>query len=146
MGNQLLKEYTVSDQPVASGGPHFLWKIFNGVNKTTREDVSIFICNIRDIEQKFGSKNVEGVISRFRHESQVLSKLRHPLILHPLQPLLETKDQIAMVTEPVLGSLSNILLKQFEGIPNVPPAMKSFSLLDVEVCVQHVYMCLCLCV
>lgn len=133
MGNQLLKDYTMSEQPVASGGPHFLWKIYNGVNKTTREDVSVFICNIRDIEQKFGANNVETVLNRFRHEAQVLSKLRHPLVLHPLQPLFESKEQIAMVTEPVLGSLSNILLKQFDGVPNVTPAMKSFSILDVEV-------------
>jgi SCY1-like protein 2 len=135
MGNQLLKEYTIGENPVASGGPGFLWKIFNGVHKNTREDVSIFICNIKDIEQRFGAKNVENVIARFRHESAILSKLRHPLILHPVQPLLETKTEIAMVTEPVLGSVSNILLKQYQGIPQeqVATSMKEFDLLDFEV-------------
>ena len=138
MGNQLLKDYTVGEHPVASGGPGFLWKIYNGVHKNTREDVSIFICNVKDIEQRFGAKNVESVLARFRHESQLLSKLRHPLILHPVQQLLETKAEIAMVTEPVLGSVSNILLKQYQGIPqeHVASAMKEFELLDFEVGTQ----------
>jgi SCY1-like protein 2 len=130
MGNQILRDYTVDDHPMANGGPHFLWKIYNGVHKTTREEVSVFICNIRDIEQKFGAKNVESVVSRFRHESQILSKLRHPLILQPRQPLLETKSEIVMVTEPVLGSVSNIVLKQHPGIDATP---KKIEIFDFEV-------------
>jgi SCY1-like protein 2 len=132
MGNQLTRDYTVSENPVASGGPSFLWKIHGGVNKNTREDVSVFICHIKDIEARFGKEKTSQVIAQFRREAAVLNKLRHPLILTPIQPLIETRTDLVMITEPVLGSVSNLLLKRYTHITNVPHAMEKYELHDLE--------------
>ncbi|KAL0488981.1 hypothetical protein AKO1_013452 [Acrasis kona] len=132
MGNQLYKDYSFDENPVASGGPSFLWKVYSGQNKNTREEVSIFICHIKDIEARFGKNNVPQVLNHFRREAAVLTKIRHPLVLNPIQPLIETRTELAMITEPVLGSVSNLLLKRYTHITNVTPAMEKYELHNLE--------------
>ncbi|KAL9646730.1 hypothetical protein ABK040_001152 [Willaertia magna] len=131
MGNQLDKDYTISEQPFASGGPNFLWKIHSGTHKQTRQEVSVFCCNIKDIETLYGKNGVPLVIQQLKHEVHVLQSYRHPLILSYHQ-FFENKYQIAMITEPVLGSISNLILRNFEHVSDPSPNMKSYQLSKVE--------------
>ncbi|KAG2386208.1 hypothetical protein C9374_002654 [Naegleria lovaniensis] len=133
MGNQLEKDYTISEKPFATGGPMSLWRIHTGTHRQTREEVSVFCCSFKDIETVYGKNNVQQVINHFKMESQTLQKLRHPLILSPQQQFFETKTQLAMITEPVLGSVSNLLFKNYTHIPEVLPMMKNFNLSKLEI-------------
>lgn len=33
----------MSDQPIASGGTDFIWKLYSGIQKSTKQDVTIFV-------------------------------------------------------------------------------------------------------
>lgn len=83
-----------------------------------------------------GSKRRETITDVLRKGVQQLENLEHGCILQVVQSLVETADTMAFATEPVLGSLANILgcledrLRQ--GIPS--------SLREVTFCeFEHTY-------
>ncbi|EFC41060.1 predicted protein [Naegleria gruberi] len=132
MGNQLEKDYTIGEKPFATGGPFCLWRIHNGTHRQTREEVSVFCCAFKDIEAVYGRNNLQTVINYFKNESLMLQKLRHPLILSPQQQFFETKTMLAMITEPILGSLNNLVFRNHQNIPDVSPMMKNYRLTKLE--------------
>eukprot|EP00759_Apiculatamorpha_spiralis_P006647 PhF_6_TR13902/c0_g1_i1/m.22345/K17541/SCYL2; SCY1-like protein 2 len=134
MGDKLKNvKLDTSEGSVASGGHMFLWRIYNGVDKTSGEAVSVFIADKGEIEKKCGSKKAAAeLLVWFKNQCSQLCKLQHPHVLRVITPLVETSKQIYLVTEQVFGSLANCFLKNFDGVGKVTQAMKDFDLALVE--------------
>jgi hypothetical protein len=47
--------------------------------------------------------------------------------------LAETSSAFVIETEPILGSLSNVLFKNYENLQNVPDIVKNMTLDELEV-------------
>lgn len=108
MGNQLTRDYDFEQTPNASGGPKSIWKVYSGVHRNTKQKVSIFIVHLKELETKFGRTRCSEIVRSIKHEASILAKLRHPYILRILQPsVIESSKEIAIVTERVVGSLTN---------------------------------------
>ncbi len=44
-----------------------------------------------------------------KRDAQLLSRLRHPYLLRVLKPLDESRSALVLVTEPLVGSLANVM-------------------------------------
>eukprot|EP00357_Protocruzia_adherens_P036390 CAMPEP_0115017624 /NCGR_PEP_ID=MMETSP0216-20121206/28242_1 /TAXON_ID=223996 /ORGANISM="Protocruzia adherens, Strain Boccale" /LENGTH=554 /DNA_ID=CAMNT_0002388505 /DNA_START=77 /DNA_END=1737 /DNA_ORIENTATION=+ len=109
MGSQITKNYDMSKEPICSGGPRGVWKIHKAVKKDrTRQEVAIFILNKKGLDKIPKSKK-EEVFTQLRREAQELTKLRHPRLLNVIEPLIEDKNMMAFVTEPLDNSLHSLL-------------------------------------
>eukprot|EP00906_Rhabdomonas_costata_P011613 RCo016552 len=130
MGNEIAKTYDVtSSTSTASGGPYMLWKIYPAVKRSTKEEVSIFALDKRVVEKKFSlsPKAAADLYKVLKSGVQRMTKLHHPCILKVVQPLTESKQEIFFMTEPVFGSLDNIL-GNLENVDSPSEKMKSFDL------------------
>lgn len=58
---------------------------------------------------KFTKDDRDTILDILRRGVQQLTKIRHPRILTVQHPLEESRDSLAFVTEPIYGSLANIL-------------------------------------
>jgi len=137
MGNSLQKDYQIAENPSSSTS---IFQIFPAANKKTKEHVSIFRCKIKDLESQYGVRRSKDILVRLRKAATLLTKVRHPNILRVLQPHLETRSEFYMVTEPVAGSISNIVLRQWGNSapdsPNVTPSpthARQKNLTDIEI-------------
>ncbi|CAH1785559.1 unnamed protein product, partial [Owenia fusiformis] len=130
-GNPVTNEFDIG-QHVASGGPGLLWRIYNGIKRTTKQEVSVFVFEKKTIE-KYSRKDKDIIIETLKKGVSQLTRLRHPKILSVLHPLEESRDSLAFATEPVFASLANIL-GQHENLPNpVPSNIENHELYDVEI-------------
>lgn len=133
-----LKNVKLNDEKegsVASGGHHHLWRIHNGVDKTSAEPVSVFICDKQDLTHRIcgdNKKHAAEVIAWVKQGCSQLCKLQHPHVLRVISPLVETNKILYIVTEQVFASLSNAFLKNFENINKVSPQLRDFDLSLVE--------------
>eukprot|EP00879_Flechtneria_rotunda_P005950 GHRR01006256.1.p1 GENE.GHRR01006256.1~~GHRR01006256.1.p1 ORF type:complete len:896 (+),score=358.33 GHRR01006256.1:953-3640(+) len=66
-------------------------------------------------------------------------QLKHPGVLKVLEPLEETGGQMVMITEPIFGSLTNVL-SQFNDVPTAPDnrAGVMFSPLELKYGLYHI--------
>ncbi|KFY12542.1 hypothetical protein V492_03815 [Pseudogymnoascus sp. VKM F-4246] len=115
----------VPPQPSAVSGP---WKIFDGKNKKTSKEVSIFVFDRKVLESNSGSLNrsdrasassfkrsVEEVVERLKKEASSLARLRHPNILELAEPVEDTRyGGLQFATEPVTISLAGLLQEKDE--------------------------------
>ena len=130
-GNPLSKHFEIGDH-IASGGPCLVWKIFKATKRTTKEEAAIFVFDKKTIE-KYSKRDKELILESLRKGVSQLTRLRHPKILSVLQPLEESRENLAFATEPVFASLANVL-KNSENAPNPQPKQLSkFELYDVEI-------------
>lgn len=58
-------------------------------------------------------------------------QVKHPGVLKVIEPLEETNGQMVMVTEPVFGSLANVL-SQFREVPTAPQDRVGVTLSPLE--------------
>lgn len=105
-GNPLTREYELVRQ-VGSAGPGLVFKIYEAVKKSTKEDAALFILEKKSLE-KLSKKDKEVFLESIRRGVQVLTRLRHPSLLTVQHNLEESRDIIAFATEPVVGSLANL--------------------------------------
>ena len=110
MGSQLTKNYDVERTPSSYGGISGPWEIYSATQRTTKQQVSIFMNN----------KTSPELVNRLKAEATKLTKLRHPSVLQVVEPLLEDAKTLAFVTEPVVYSLSDLLQR-----PSVLPSVLS---------------------
>ncbi|XP_028672526.1 SCY1-like protein 2 isoform X2 [Erpetoichthys calabaricus] len=130
MGNPVTREFEVG-RHIASGGPGLSWKIFNGIKKSTKQEVAVFVFDKKIIE-KYQKFDKDQIIDSLKRGVQQLTRLRHPRLLTVQHPLEESRDCLAFCTEPVFASLSNVL-GQWDNLPTpVPPEIKEHKLYDVE--------------
>lgn len=118
--SNISSSYTISQHPTTVSGP---WKIFDGKNKKTSKDVSIFVFDRKALESNSGSlgrsdrasasslkRSIEEVVERLRKEASSLARLRHPNILELAEPVEDTRyGGLQFATEPVTISLAGLL-------------------------------------
>ncbi|CAG9330875.1 unnamed protein product [Blepharisma stoltei] len=122
MGSQLTKNYDVDREPLSFGGIGGPWKIYGATRKDREKSpVSIFMFDKKTIDRK-PDKN--DTINRLKLEVTNLVRLRHPCILQVVEPLLEDKNTLAFITEPVQYCLGDLLRR---------PHILSTILCDTEV-------------
>ncbi|XP_064400390.1 SCY1-like protein 2 isoform X2 [Halichondria panicea] len=133
MGNPVTREYELGKH-IASAGPGLLWKVYRGIKKTTRQEVSVFMYDKKSAEyEKMPKKHREAVLSMLRKGPIQLARLKHPRLLTIQHQLEESNDTLAFVTEPVVASLANVL-GQYENVPTpLPLALKEYELHIVEI-------------
>ncbi|WWC60474.1 uncharacterized protein I303_103047 [Kwoniella dejecticola CBS 10117] len=99
------------------GGRSFnvgLWKVLNASHKTTGKEVSVWIFEKRVLDGIKPSVSFGGVpgrdwvIEQLKKEASALSRLRHPDILHMVEPLEESRSELTFITERVTSSLSSL--------------------------------------
>lgn len=109
MGSQLTKNYDVDREATTFGSIGGPWKIYGSTRKDReRTPVSIFMFDKKIIDRK-PDKN--DTINRLKQEVSNLVRLRHPSILQVVEPLLEDKNNLAFITEPVQYCLGDLLRK-----------------------------------
>jgi SCY1-like protein 2 len=108
MGTTLTKNYDVEAEPCGAGGLSGLWRIYSCKRKTKdRAALSIFMFDKKRLDRK--RTNRDDIINSLKAEVLALVRLRHPCILQVVEPLLEDSKTLAFVTEPVIGSLTDLL-------------------------------------
>jgi len=97
MGSSLFPNYTLDKKPYLELK---YWKIFKGVNKTTGENVSVFIFEKKSIEKK-PEKEKQSILLCLRKEPETLlrGKNMHKNFLTVVQPLVEDNNSLGFITE-----------------------------------------------
>ncbi|XP_072311198.1 SCY1-like protein 2 [Eucyclogobius newberryi] len=130
MGNPVTREFEVG-RHIASGGPCMCWRIYNGIKKSTKQEVAVFVFD-KKVVDKYQKYEKDQIIDSLKKGVQQLTRLRHPRLLTVQHPLEESRDSLAFCTEPVFASLANVL-GQWDNLPSpVPNDIKEYKLFDVE--------------
>ncbi|KIR43293.1 SCY1 protein kinase [Cryptococcus deuterogattii 99/473] len=108
-----------------------LWKVTPAMHKTTGKEVSVWIFEKRVLEGIKGGVGFGGmggkewVVEQLRKEASSLSRLRHPDILHMVEPLEESRSELVFITERIISSLSSLAAAARSSTnyrPGRPPA------------------------
>ncbi|KAJ0085131.1 hypothetical protein Patl1_07180 [Pistacia atlantica] len=144
-GPKPLQDYEIIDQ-IGSAGPGLAWKLYSAkVRDATRAQqypiVCVWVLDKRALSEarvRAGlSKAVEDAfLDLARADAGRLVRLRHPGVVHVVQAMDESKNAMAMVTEPLFASVANALgnLENFENVMKVPKELKGLemSLLEMK--------------
>ena len=114
--------YTIAANPSSISGP---WKIFDAKQKSTGKIASIFVLDRKALESHSSSlgrstaasikRATDEVIERLKKEASSLARLRHPNILHLVEPVEETRNGgLQFATETVTTSLAGLLSEKDE--------------------------------
>ncbi|CAG0912808.1 unnamed protein product [Notodromas monacha] len=139
-GNNVTKEYEVVKH-IASAGPGFLWKVYSGHKKSTKQEAAVFIFEKKLLE-RYPKNAREQVLENLRRGVNQVTRLRHPNVLVVQHPLDESRDALAFATEPVFASLGNILGYR-ENCPDADSLGKldGFKLDELEIKYGLVQLC-----
>ena len=103
-------------------------------DKNCKQDVSVFFFDKRWADKLLkGTKRREVVVDILRAGVHQLQRLQHPRLLTIVHGLEETTDTMAFATEPVLGSLANIMgcledrLRQ-----GIPSSLREYTFTEFE--------------
>jgi SCY1-like protein 2 len=127
-----------------------LWRVVGATHKTTNKDVSVWIFDKKVLEGVRGATQTrEWAIEQLKKEVRTtpscmyrssdrqatsLSRLRHPDLLHMVEPLEETRSELTFVTEYITSSLANLIsaasTKRKEG--SRPPGAESSTEIDLD--------------
>ncbi|ETN58416.1 hypothetical protein AND_010006 [Anopheles darlingi] len=107
LGNPLTKEYDIAEH-IGSAGTEFIWKIYTGCKRSTKEPAAIFVFDKKQLEL-FTKDEREEICENVRRGVVQLTKIRHPQVLTVQHAMEESRDTIAFATEPVVASLANLL-------------------------------------
>ena len=112
----------------------FALKIFPSVYPCLYQDASIFFFDKRIAEKIHKPKRKETISELLRASAKQLDRYRHPRILTLIHPIEETHDTLAFASEPVLGSLCNVLRSLEDRLPqNISNDVRSYQFLDFEI-------------
>ncbi|CAI9757785.1 unnamed protein product [Fraxinus pennsylvanica] len=136
-----LQDYELSDQ-IGSTGPGLAWKLYSAKSRdghlpAVYPTVCVWVLDKRvlaEARQKAGlSKTAEDAfLDVIRADAARLVRLRHPGVVHVVQALDESKNAMAMVTEPLFASAANAL-GYVENIDQVPKELKGMEMGLLEV-------------
>ncbi|GIY74646.1 SCY1-like protein 2 [Caerostris darwini] len=97
-------------------------------------EASVFYFEKRVAEKLHKPKRKETITEILRFSVRQLDRLKHPKLLTLYHPIEESNDALAFATEPVLGTLANVLGSLEERLPqNLPPIVKEYTFLDLEI-------------
>ncbi|CAC5369632.1 SCYL2 [Mytilus coruscus] len=75
-GNPLSKDFDVLNH-IASGGPGLVWKIYNAIKKTTKQEAAVFVFEKKLLE-KYSRRDKELIVETLKKGISQLTRLRHP--------------------------------------------------------------------
>ncbi|OQV16287.1 SCY1-like protein 2 [Hypsibius exemplaris] len=97
-------------EQVGTFGPESAWKIYHAQRRSpVCEDVSLFIFEKRTAEKLHKPKRKGTITELYKRGFKQLERLHHARFLKIILPLEETPDALMVVTEPVIGSLADII-------------------------------------
>lgn len=136
-----MQDYDLSDQ-IGSAGPGLAWKLYSAKSRdghapAVYPSVCVWVLDKRalsDARQRAGlSKAAEdSFLDVIRADAARLVRLRHPGVVHVVQALDESKNAMAMVTEPLFASAANAL-GNVENIAKVPKELKGMEMGILEI-------------
>lgn len=109
----------------------FVFLLLSYLTSSRCPQVSVWLLDKQELSDLGASEkgSVDRVLEVYRRDAQELLKLKlkHPGIVQVIEPLEETESVMAMVTEPVLYSLANVLERSDHstGVPNPLRSMVS---------------------
>ncbi|WOL03165.1 hypothetical protein Cni_G11885 [Canna indica] len=140
-GPRPLQDYDLLDQ-VGSGGPGLAWRLFSARPRASAPStpyplVTVWLLDKRALTEartRAGlSKAAEDAfLEHVRADAARLVRIRHPGVLHVVQALDESKNAIAMVTEPVFASVANAL-GHLDNVTRVPKELNGMQMGLLEV-------------
>ncbi|XP_057504105.1 SCY1-like protein 2 A [Actinidia eriantha] len=141
-GPKPLHDYDLLGQ-IGSAGPGLAWKLYSakprGGSAMSHQypTVCVWVLDKRALSEaraRVGlSKAAEdSFFDVVRADAARLVRLRHPGVVHVVQALDESKNAMAMVTEPLFASVANAL-GNVDNIPKVPKELKGMEMGLLEV-------------
>ncbi|MED6130547.1 SCY1-like protein 2 A [Stylosanthes scabra] len=141
-GPKALQDYELLDQ-IGSAGPGLAWRLYSGrARDPSRQHQYPVVCvwvldkrALSEARMRAGLTKAaeDSFLDLIRKDAAKLVRLRHPGVVHVVQALDESKNAMAMVTEPLFASVANTL-GNLENIANVPKELRGMemSLLEVK--------------
>ncbi|MED6207242.1 SCY1-like protein 2 A [Stylosanthes scabra] len=141
-GPKALQDYELLDQ-IGSAGPGLAWRLYSGrARDPSRQHQYPVVCvwmldkrALSEARMRAGLTKAaeDSFLDLIRKDAAKLVRLRHPGVVHVVQALDESKNAMAMVTEPLFASVANTL-GNLENVPNVPKELRGMemSLLEVK--------------
>ncbi|KAL8485777.1 hypothetical protein ACS0TY_027887 [Phlomoides rotata] len=136
-----MQDYELLDQ-IGSAGPGLAWKLYSAKSRdghapAVYPTVCVWVLDkkaLAEARQRAGlSKAAEDAfLDVIRADAARLVRLRHPGVVHVVQALDESKNAMAMVTEPLFASAANAL-GNVENIAKVPKELKGMEMGLLEV-------------
>ncbi|KAK8924028.1 hypothetical protein KSP39_PZI019145 [Platanthera zijinensis] len=140
-GPRPLQDYDLLEQ-VGSGGPGFVWKLYAArarpsAPSTQYSLVCVWLLDKRALSEARARAGLsrateDGFLNIIRADSSRLVRIRHPGVVHVVQALDESKNAMAMVTEPLFASAANTI-GQLDNIPKIPGELKGMEMGLLEV-------------
>ncbi|EPT32102.1 SCY kinase-related protein (incomplete catalytic triad) [Toxoplasma gondii ME49] len=119
MGNPLLKLYSVDKEKAIDGGRFLRWTIYRGQQKDRSSSasslVSLFCFDKKALTVSPFSSSPSlrsSLLSLLQQEAQLLQRLRHPQLLHLVEPLQDDKNSLVFCTRLVETTLREQLYEQ----------------------------------
>ncbi|CAM1318602.1 Uncharacterised protein g6973 [Pycnogonum litorale] len=117
-----------------SAGPELVWKIYDAVRKCDKREASVFFFEKKIAEKIHKPRRKETVTEILRHSIMQLDRFKHAKLLTLYHPIEESCETLAFATEPVLGSLANVLGCLSERLPqSIPANVRDYKFLDTEI-------------
>ncbi|KAG6388921.1 hypothetical protein SASPL_150357 [Salvia splendens] len=136
-----MQDYDLIDQ-IGSAGPGLAWKLYSAKSRDGNAPpvyptVCVWVLDkkaLSEARQRAGlSKAAEdSFLDVIRADAARLVRLRHPGVVHVVQALDESKNAMAMVTEPLFASAANAL-GNVENIAFVPKDLKGMEMGILEI-------------
>ncbi|KAG5562451.1 hypothetical protein RHGRI_005249 [Rhododendron griersonianum] len=141
-GPKPLQDYDLLGQ-IGSAGPGLAWRLYSakarggGSSSQQYPTVCVWVLDkkaLSEARSRAGlSKAAEdSFFDVIRADAARLVRLRHPGVVHVVQGLDETKNAMAMVTEPLFASVANAL-GNLDNVAKVPKELKGMEMGLVEV-------------
>ncbi|KAF7836381.1 SCY1-like protein 2 [Senna tora] len=140
-GPKPLQDYELLHQ-IGSAGPGLAWRLYSArARDQTRQHQYPVVCVwvldkrvLSEARMRAGlTKSAEdSFLDLIRADASKLVRLRHPGVVHVVQALDESKNAMAMVTEPLFASVANTL-GDLENVAVVPKELKGMEMGLLEV-------------
>ncbi|KAL0919957.1 hypothetical protein M5K25_009049 [Dendrobium thyrsiflorum] len=140
-GPRPLQDYELLDQ-IGSGGPGLAWKLYAArprpsAPSTQYPVVCVWLLDKRALSEArtragLSRATEDGFLDVIRADASRLLRIRHPGVVHVVQALDESKNAMAMVTEPLFASVANTI-GQLDNIPKVLAELKGMEMGLLEV-------------
>ena len=112
MGNEILKKYSIKETPLFQTGFMGLWNVYQGIKKSTKEEVCIFIIEQKTLRKKYPeSQKRKEIISLLKKSPLILSKLNNFHYLKIIENITEDNKILFFITEPFIKTLYSWILQ-----------------------------------
>ncbi|XP_076372839.1 SCY1-like protein 2 [Tachypleus tridentatus] len=131
--NPITQYYDMGIQ-VGSAGPELAWKIYEAVRKSDKRAASVFMFEKRVADKLHKPRRKETITEILRFSVRQLDRFKHSKLLTLYHPIEESSEILAFATEPVLGSLANIMGSLEDRLPqSLPQSVTKYSFVETEI-------------